>query len=283
MNKLYLSRSRIAQALRGVLLFSITMMAVIHTYAAHSLQVLVTFEAENMPITAVLDKISKQTNVAIFQNNNQTDLARKVTVNFKNEKLENVLDNLLSSTNLTYRIDNDLIVIIPTKDNINANENQVQQTPKEIEIEGLVVDVKGEPLIAVNILIVGTTKGTSTDLEGKFKLKVPAGTTKIKFSYLGFDDLILDFNPGNTAVFSKIVMNEAAYSIDNVVVTGYFDRTKSSFTGSQVTVKGDELRKVGSLNFMQAISAFDEIRPSIAGELSKKMNQELNYALNVEK
>ncbi|HBZ24738.1 MAG TPA: hypothetical protein DEO54_00680 [Rikenellaceae bacterium] len=260
MNKLYLSRSRIAQSLRGLLLLSITMIAVIQAFAANSIQVLVTFEAANMPITAVLDKISKQTNVAIFQNNNQTDLAKKVTVNFKNEKLENVLENLLSSTNLTYRIENDLIVIIPTKEKESVNENQLQQTPKEIEIEGLVVDVKGEPLIAVNILVVGTTKGTSTDLEGKFKLKVPVGTTKIKFSYIGFDDLIMDFNPSNTASFAKVVMNEAAYNIDNVVVTGYFDRTKSSFTGSQVTVKGDELRKVGSLNFMQAISAFD---PSI--------------------
>ncbi len=164
MNKLYLSRSRIAKALRGMLLLSIIMLAVIQTFAAHTLQVLVTFEAANMPITAVLDKISKQTNIAIFQNNNQTDLAKKVTVNFKNEKLENVLDDLLSSTNLTYRIDNDLIVIIPTKQKENVNETQVQQTPKEIEIAGLVVDVKGEPLIAVNILIVGTSKGTSTDL-----------------------------------------------------------------------------------------------------------------------
>ena len=125
MNKLYLSRSRIAQSLRGLLLLSITMIAVIQAFAANSIQVLVTFEAANMPITAVLDKISKQTNVAIFQNNNQTDLAKKVTVNFKNEKLENVLENLLSSTNLTYRIENDLIVIIPTKEKESVNENQL--------------------------------------------------------------------------------------------------------------------------------------------------------------
>ena len=135
-----------------------------------------------------------------------------------------------------------------------------KQTTKEVEIEGIVLDQKGETLIAVNIMVVGTTKGTQTDLDGKYKLKVPVTASKIKFSYIGFEDFIIDFNASNLKLFNKIILKEATNLISDAIVTGYFEKSQASFTGSLVSVKGEELRKVGSLNFMQAISAFD---PSI--------------------
>lgn len=52
-------------------------------------------------------------------------------------------------------------------------------------------------------------------------------------------------------------MEEQAQTLEDVVVTGYFQRKKISQTGSEVVVDGEELRKVGSLNLLQAISAFD--------------------------
>ena len=52
-------------------------------------------------------------------------------------------------------------------------------------------------------------------------------------------------------------MKEETAEVEEVVVTGYFNRTKQSSTGAEVSVKGEELRKVGSLNMLQAISAFD--------------------------
>lgn len=140
------------------------------------------------------------------------------------------------------------------------NLQNVQQPTKEIEIEGIVLDQDGETLIAVNIMVVGTKKGTQTDLDGKYKLKVPVTATQIKFSYIGFEDQIISFNPSNLKPFSKVVLKEATNLISDAIVTGYFEKSQASFTGSIVSVKGEDLRKVGSLNFMQAISAFD---PSI--------------------
>lgn len=140
------------------------------------------------------------------------------------------------------------------------NFQNVQQATKEVEIEGIVLDQNGETLIAVNIMVVGTKKGTQTDLDGKYKLKVPVTATQIKFSYIGFEDQIISFNPSNLKPFSKVVLKEATNLISDAIVTGYFEKSQASFTGAIVSVKGEDLRKVGSLNFMQAISAFD---PSI--------------------
>ena len=52
-------------------------------------------------------------------------------------------------------------------------------------------------------------------------------------------------------------MEDEAQKLEDVVVTGYFQRKKVTQTGSEVVVDGEELRKVGSLNLLQAISSFD--------------------------
>lgn len=57
--------------------------------------------------------------------------------------------------------------------------------------------------------------------------------------------------------FSKIILEEDSKSLEDVVVTGYFQRKKISQTGAEVVVGGEEIAKVGSLNLLQAISAFD--------------------------
>ncbi len=275
MNELYLSRSKIVFSIRRLLFMFLTMITVIQIHATPFLQNRITLDAENQPISSILDKISKQANVAIFQNNNQADLSKKVSLHIKDESVESALDQLLSSTNLSYRTENNLIVIIPNKTKAPSQGAQ-QNNPKEYEIKGTVVDEKGEPLIAVNVQVVGTTKGVITDVDGNYKIKVPASSKSIKFSYVGYTDNIIAFNPlnpNNIKIFSKIILKEAVNSIDDVVVTGYFDRTKASLTGSQVTVKGDDLRKVGSLNFMQAISAFE---PSIRNITSSDYGSDPN-------
>ncbi len=57
--------------------------------------------------------------------------------------------------------------------------------------------------------------------------------------------------------YYKIILEEDSKSLEDVVVTGYFQRKKISQTGAEVVVGGEEIAKVGSLNLLQAISAFD--------------------------
>lgn len=273
MNKLYLSRSRIS-----FLLLLLVLIVSPSSYAANErmmheesygtydaiLKTKITISVTNQTISQILDQISKQYKIAIFQNNNQKDLSKRVSLKVHEATLGAVLDKLIEGTTLGYKVENKQIVIYPdpAKNSVEkagrSSASNVQS--KYIELSGVVVDQKGEPLIAVNIHVVGTTKGISTDEQGRYTLKLPSEGCKIKYSYIGYNDVILTYSKSREKQFAKVVMSESANNLNNIVVTGYFTKTKASLTGSQVMVKGDELRQVGSMNFMQALSAFE---PSI--------------------
>ena len=63
-----------------------------------------------------------------------------------------------------------------------------QQSQKKIS--GLVLDATGAPIIGANVLEVGTTNGTITDVDGKFTLNVAAGA-ELKISYIGYNDQVI--------------------------------------------------------------------------------------------
>ncbi|MFR1603082.1 MAG: SusC/RagA family TonB-linked outer membrane protein, partial [Odoribacter splanchnicus] len=138
-----------------------------------------------------------------------------------------------------------------------TTEKQQQQTPKMIEITGTVVDENGSALPGVTIMIKGTSLGTATDVNGSFKLQVPESNTpnNLLCSFIGMKTQEIKLVNGKTNY--KIVMEDEAQKLEDVVVTGYFQRKKVTQTGSEVVVDGEELRKVGSLNLLQAISSFD--------------------------
>jgi len=57
----------------------------------------------------------------------------------------------------------------------------------QIPVSGVVVDEKGESLPGVNVQIKGQSKGTVTDIDGKFSISVPDASTVLAFSYIGYD------------------------------------------------------------------------------------------------
>ena len=123
------------------------------------------------------------------------------------------------------------------------------------KIKGEVFDQDGEPLTGASVIVTGSKTGVSTDIDGAFSLLVPAGASSLNVSYIGMKPQTVRLVKGKE--YYKIVLEMDAESLEDVVVTGYFQRKKISQTGSEVVVGGDELLKVGSLNLIQAISSFD--------------------------
>jgi TonB-linked SusC/RagA family outer membrane protein len=105
-------------------------------------------------------------------------------------------------------------------------------------ISGTVTDSGGEPLIGATILETGTTNGTVTDLDGNFTLTVSANSTSITVSYTGFATQEVTLN--NQSTFS-ITLEEAAETLDEVIVTAYGISTKEAFSGSADVVGAEEL------------------------------------------
>ncbi len=98
-----------------------------------------------------------------------------------------------------------------------------------IKVEGTVKDKQtGEPLPGVEILLVGTQRGTVTDFEGRFVLdKVPEGA-RLKFNYLGYKPVIMEATASPLLVF----MEPAAEELEKVVIVGYGAEQKKDLTGT---------------------------------------------------
>ena len=116
-------------------------------------------------------------------------------------------------------------------------------------VKGEVVSAAdGEPLIGATVLAVGTKNATSTDIEGKFVLNVPANVAKLQFSYVGMRTLEL---PVSTD-YMKVSLEESS-QLTEVVVTGYGVTKKAAFTGAASTVSGAEIDKKNEVNFVKGL------------------------------
>ena len=125
-------------------------------------------------------------------------------------------------------------------------------------ITGTVVDASdGYPLIGVSVMLEGTLHGVATDLNGNFTLDISSWPCNIVFSYVGYETVTLEFDGTNASSFSRIIMKGNALELNDVVVTGVYERKKESFTGASATFKGDQLKKVGSQNIMQSLQTLD--------------------------
>lgn len=162
----------------------------------------------------ILNNIENKTKyVFIFSDDLLNELSEKISINVKKQTMDKILDNVLHSVNLTYKISNKQITI---------KRNQQEPSKKEktsLKITGRVTDEKGEPLIGVNIQEVGTNNGVVTDMDGNFSIYNVAGSSSIlQFTYIGF-------LPQRVVVGRQTTMNIRMESdikgLEEVVVVGY--------------------------------------------------------------
>ena len=129
---------------------------------------------------------------------------------------------------------------------------------RTVVLKGKVIDSSdGYPLIGVSVLVQGTKYGTSTNVEGNYELRVPDSRCEVTFSYIGYEDEVKLYTTKNASSFSRIVMYMNSTELDDVVVTGVYERKKESFTGASATFKTDQLKSVGSGNVLQSLKTLD--------------------------
>lgn len=196
---------------------------------------------KNAEIAGILINIEKQTNYRFLYNNQLSAIRQKVTINLENVDIRQALDNLFSQTVLTYRfMANGLIVI---------NEDVVARQTAEKKITGKITDPNGSPLSGVTVTIKGTSKATTTNEQGVFTLMADDNDILV-FSYVGFDSQ--EIKVGDKTQIN-LSMASASSSLENIVVIGYGTVKKRDLTGSVVSLKGDEVKKIAAGNVMESV------------------------------
>ena len=128
------------------------------------------------------------------------------------------------------------------------------------EVRGKVVDEKKLPIPGVSVRLGGTSMGTATDVDGKFKLLIPADTATLVVSFIGMKTDIVKIPRLKAGVEQKeltIMLREEDVKLEDVVVTGIFTRKKESFTGSAATYSAAELKTMGTQNVLQSLKTLD--------------------------
>src|SRR5690554_3391754 len=138
--------------------------------------------------------------------------------------------------------------------NIHVKKSNIDQTVTIVEtvdvtVSGTVTDQNGNPLPGVTVSVSGTSIGTATDLEGKYTLSVPEGSTLV-FSFIGFESQRIEV--GSRTVID-VTLNEDMTSLDEVVVVGYGTERRSDLTGAITSVDGEELQKLAVPRIDQAL------------------------------
>ncbi|MEN8879885.1 MAG: carboxypeptidase-like regulatory domain-containing protein, partial [Polaribacter sp.] len=111
---------------------------------------------------------------------------------------------------------------------------------EEATIKGTVISkADGEPIFGANILILNTKKGTGTDFDGNFEIKVKSGEV-IQISYLGFKTVAIPYANQKRL---DIVLEEDSNTLDEIVIVGYGDQRKKTITSALTKVDGDDLQK----------------------------------------
>ncbi len=120
-----------------------------------------------------------------------------------------------------------------------------------VQITGTVTSQEdGTAIPGVNVTVKGTTIGTFTDADGKYKINVPESATTLVFSFIGMTNQEVEIN-GRKVI--DIALTTNVINIDEVVVIAYGTSTKSSFTGSVDKVKSDQIVKIQTASAAKAL------------------------------
>ena len=117
-------------------------------------------------------------------------------------------------------------------------------------VTGTVYDNQGQTIVGASIVIDGTTKGTVTDMDGKFKLEIGSGKVQLTISYVGFVKQTVEATPGYNLT---IVLVQNAQQLEGYVVVGYGTQRKKDLTGAVAVVDVKEMKKMQPPTIGQAL------------------------------
>lgn len=223
--------------------------AVLMQVSAESIAQKITLAEQNVQLKNVFKKIRAQSGFDFLCTEEQLSMAKRVTIQVKDQPIEQVLAQLFKDQPLTYIIDEKtvvvkekempVIVIAPMENNRRRLDGR---------ITGKVIDDRGEPLAGANIKVVGGTQSAQSSVDGSYVIVTAPGTYTLEISFIGYQTQkitkIVVEDDRNTSL--NIAMKPATGSMQEVVVT---------ISYSKASVEGLYTRQKNNAGISDGISA----------------------------
>lgn len=211
----------------------------------------VSLNQKNATVAQLLVNIEQQTGYTFFYRKNDIELMKPLNVSLQNVSVETALNYIFKDQPCSFQIKDKLIVL--QKRLVNNEPEQLLQQ-QEHTVSGTVTDSSGMPIPSVSVLIKGSTKGTSTNTDGVYQIKVNTGQALV-FRAIGFQEK--EMQVGEEARID-VVLDASFEGLEEVVVVGYGSQQRRDVTGSVAPISMENVRG-------QAISSPDQ---ALTGQVS---------------
>ncbi len=225
----------------------------------------ITLRAKNISLVQAMRDIQKQSGHAFFLNGKE--LAQvKVNVDIQNLSLNQAIDKLLTGVNAVWVMEGPTIIIKPKRIKNTSIEIRTTTIMEDVQdlltVKGHVTDAAGRPLVGATIRVVvrddagqlQTIKiAKSADGSGTFMVPDVPSYCSLVFSFLGYTPVEVKAKTNLGAV----VLTPEDGKLKDVVVTGYTNIRKESFTGNAVTITKEQLLKINPNGIIQGLQHFD--------------------------
>lgn len=209
---------------------------------SYSQQTKLTLIMKDVKVDEVLNEIEKSSDFYFLFNQKLVDVERKVSVDFSEKGIHDILSDLFADTNVSYIIKDRQIVLTTEK----SESKDALQKP----VKGVINDKDGQPIPGATVIIKGTSDGTITNMDGGFNLPNVSDDAVLVISFVGF---LSQEIPVNGLSEINVTLLEDLKQLDEVIVVGYGTKKKRDISGSIASVSGEKLNEMRSESFAQAL------------------------------
>lgn len=217
------------------------------TITEQSIQKKITLNIKNKSLDYILTAIKKQANIDFgYQSGNGVNKNELFTIEVKNIPVEQALNEMLKSSKYSFTMRNNMIIIFVKK--------IVTSDQKSITLKGKVMDKYKKPIPGATIFLKGTSKGAISNEDGQFSLLAKVGQ-EILITYVGMKDVTKSITDKTSEIV--YIMEEDMLNMEEVVITGMFNKAKESYTGAATFISKKELTDFKSRNLLRTIANID--------------------------
>lgn len=200
----------------------------------------VEIEVENASLDEIFSLLENQMRLRFLYNPNVIGNSdHRLDLNFEDVSVADVLSEVAIQTGLTFRQVNGTISV--GVDKLRAPKTDVVDALQET-ITGTVTDaITSEPLPGVNIVIEGTTTGTTTGMDGSYSINVEGAGATLVFSFIGYHTQTITVGPEDISDGLDVSMEEDVAMMDEMVVVGFGTQRRGDVTGAVSAVSTEDL------------------------------------------
>ncbi|TCC87463.1 SusC/RagA family TonB-linked outer membrane protein [Pedobacter hiemivivus] len=230
------------------------------TVSAASYSQQITLKGKNIPFSSVIDAIRKQSGYTVFGTKKLLESTRPITIDVKNMPLQQFLEKVTEGQPLEYAIEDKTISFSSP----HAKPNTGTSSPVSLQQSMLIGVVRHaetrQPLEQATIRLKGSTISTGTNAKGEYRINIPASDKKqtLVFTYVGMKTQEITYHKQEKL---NVDLQPDEESMNEVVVTGIYQRDRNAFTGSSARYSAKDLQIVGNQNVLQSLKTLD---PSFA-------------------